>query len=320
MRDEPKLGRTIRIYLADGSPMGIRHAELVNMTIQAVVCPRSRVAALQKWPEAQRPGVYMLVGEDENGPLAYIGESENVLKRLPDHLGKREWWQQVVFVTSKDDNLTKAHVKYVESRFQSLAERASRIPLQKGKASEQPNLPKPDRDAMEEYILNARILLSALGFPYLDLPNHGSVTNQGPSAVDSTDSGLTGVTFTFSVKKTGVQAQGALTDEGFVVFQGSVGAKALSGTLPSGWTAFRQSLFASGAIVDSDTGVAFVRDVLFKSPSAAAAILAGGSRNGLESWKASDGRTMKQIEEAQANLRPEVLTVEASVAVDEEDL
>jgi hypothetical protein len=319
MNDEPKLGRTIRIYLADGSPTGIRHAELVNMTIQAVVCPRGRVPALQKWPEAQRPGVYMLVGEDENGPLAYIGESENVLQRLSTHLTQKDWWQQVVFVTSKDDNLTKAHVKYVESRFQSLAERASRIPLQKGKASEKANLPKPDRDAMEEYIFSALILLSALGFPYLDVPNHGSAINQSPSAVDNTDSGLIGVPLTFSVKKTGVQAQGALTDEGFVVFQGSVGAKALSGTLPSGWKGLRQSLITSGAIVESDTGVAFVRDVLFKSPSAAAAILVGGNRNGLESWKASDGRTMKQIEQAQVNVIPEVLFEETSVTVDEED-
>jgi hypothetical protein len=318
MKDEPKLGRTIRIYLADGSPTGIRHAELVNMTIQAVVCPRGRVPALQKWPEAQRPGVYMLVGEDENGPLAYIGESENVAKRLPNHVNK-EWWQLVVFVTSKDENLTKAHVKYVESRFQSLAERAGRIPLQKGKASEQANLPKPDRDAMEEYILSACILMGALGFPYLDLPNHGPVPNQSPQAHNNTDSSLIGAPMTFSVKKTGVRAQGALTDEGFVVFQGSMGAKILSGTLPSGWTTFRQSLLVSGAIVESDTGVAFVRDVLFKSPSAAAAILAGGSRNGLESWKASDGRTMKQIEQAQVNVIPEVLLEETSVTVDEED-
>lgn len=319
MMDEPVLGRTIRIYLADGSPTGIRHAELVNWSVQAVVCPRGRVPALAKWSEAQRPGAYLLVGENGDGPLAYIGESENVWKRLQDHIARKDFWRQVVFVTSKDDNLTKAHVKYIESRFQALAERAKRIPLDKGKTSEQPNLPKPDRDAMEEYIQSARILLSALGFPYLEMPTQGTTIKPSPSMATNGDGGLVGLKLTFTVKKTGVQAAGAVTDEGFVVFQGSVGSKVLLPTLPPGWTALRDQGITTGAIVVTDTGITFTKDMLFSSPSAAAAVLAGGNRNGRRDWRASDGRSLKDLEEAQAKDDQEPPKADTNEPYEDED-
>ena len=122
-------GRTIRIYLADGSPTGIKHAELVNWTGQAIVCPRGRVGELAKWPESQRPGVYILFGEDEQAtkPMAYVGEAENVLVRLQSHVKGKDFWDQVVLFTSKDENLTKAHVKYLESRMVELARDAARV-------------------------------------------------------------------------------------------------------------------------------------------------------------------------------------------------
>lgn len=318
MSNPSVLGRTIRIYLADGSPTGIRHAELVNWAIQAVVCPRARVRDLAHWPEAQRPGAYMLVGENSAGPLVYIGESENVWRRLQNHIALKDFWHQVVFVTSKDDNLTKAHVKYIESRFHALAERAQRIPLEKGKKSEQPNLPKPDRDAMEEYIQSARILLSALGFPYLEMPAQHTTIRPSPPPADSSDMGLAGVKLTFTVKKTGVIATGAMTDEGFVVFAGSAGSKVIRDTLPPSWKALRDQHIASGIIAVTATALTFTKDVLFSSPSAAASILAGSNRNGRQDWKASDGRSIRQIEEHQAEEDLEAAPPDLEIA-DEDD-
>ena len=106
-------GRTVRIYLADGSPTGIRHAEVVNWTGQAIVCPRARIGELAEWPQAQRPGIYLLLGEDPefSRPMAYIGEAENVLTRLKQHIVKKEFWDQVVFFTSKDDNLLTCYAR-----------------------------------------------------------------------------------------------------------------------------------------------------------------------------------------------------------------
>jgi hypothetical protein len=160
-------GRSIRIYLADGSAAGIRHAEVVNWTGQAIVCPRTRVAELKGWEEAQRPGVYLLVGDDPEGtrPLVYIGEAEHVLDRLKQHVAdeKKDFWDQVVLFTSKDANLTKAHVKYLESRIVELVREIDRARLSNGNTPPRPSLPRADQDAMEEFLGPARLLLAALG-------------------------------------------------------------------------------------------------------------------------------------------------------------
>src|SRR5574337_936044 len=111
-------GKSIRIYLKDGSVTGIKFGEVVNQTIQSISCPRFRIAELKGNDEVNRPGVYFLFGLDENSnePKAYIGEAENVYDRIQDHIAKKEFWNEAIFFVSKDSNLTKSHVKYLESR------------------------------------------------------------------------------------------------------------------------------------------------------------------------------------------------------------
>ena len=112
-----ELGRTIKIYLDNGSVTGIKHSEIVNWSGQAMASPRGMIKNLKDWTEAQRPGVYFLFGLNEDGnESVYIGESENVFERLVQHVGdpKKDFWDEVVFFTSKDENLTKAHVKFLE--------------------------------------------------------------------------------------------------------------------------------------------------------------------------------------------------------------
>ncbi|HOU53688.1 MAG TPA: GIY-YIG nuclease family protein [Myxococcota bacterium] len=294
-------GKTIRIYLADGSPTGIRHAELVNWTGQAIVCPRARIGELAAWEESKRPGVYVLFGEDETAtkPRAYIGEAENVLDRLQSHIKNKDFWDRVVLFTSKDANLTKAHVKYLEARFIQLAIEAARMVLENGNAPQLPALPRPDRDAMEDFLEPARILLSALGFPLLQpLVKKASIETSGKAGP------LASIRLFFKVPKLGVDAQGAATDEGFVVFAGSLGAARIQDYLNQGWKDRREELQADGSLVVERDNVRFTRDVLFSSASAAAAIVCGGSRNGREVWKTKTGKTLKVLEEELTGAEP----------------
>ncbi len=291
------LGKTVRIYLADGTATGIRHAEVVNWSGQAIVCPRGRVSDLADWEQSQRPGVYVLLGEDSVGskPAAYIGETENVLTRLKQHVDKKDFWNQVVFFTSKDDNLTKSHVKYLESRMVSLAQRAGRAALENGNVPQIPTLPRPDRDAMEEFLESVQILLPALGFPLLRRIAAKNPETGGPEGPTGP---LAEVMLSFTEKKKPTRAQGASTDEGFVVFAGSKGRKDASDSVSKGAQALRQRLIDEGRIAIRDDSIEFVDDVLFSSPSMAAAVVCGGSRNGREVWKTDDGRRLKDLEEA----------------------
>ena len=292
-------GRTIRIYLADGSAAGIRHAEVVNWTGQAIVCPRGRIGELKKWDESQRPGVYLLVGDDPDGtrPLVYVGEAENVQDRLRQHATdfKKEFFDQVVLFTSKDANLTKAHVKYLESRVVELAREIDRVTLANGNTPPRPSLPRADRDAMEEFLGPMRLLLAALGFVALQ-PLAKRVDQDGVAAGPTGP--LADVLLNFSVPKRGVDANGHSTDEGLVVLKGSLGDSKVRDSLSKGWRALREELIADGAITDTGAGIVFNRDVLFSSPSAAAGVVCGGVWNGRAVLKDAQGRTLGELEDA----------------------
>jgi len=287
-------GKSVRIYLADGTPMGIRHAELVNWTGQAIVCPRTRLSELSAWKETARPGVYILLGDgEEPGGHVYVGESESVRGRLKQHVAQKDFWRHVVLFTSKDDNLTKAHVCYLESRIYALAVEAGRVSLDNSQQPPAPSLPRADRDAMEEFLGPVRILLGALGFSFLEPVSRRPV----PPALAGGDDPAS-ITFRLVVPKHRVDASGAPSDEGFVLFSGSVGTSKTLSSCPRGVASLREKLLDSRVV--SVTGDSFTVqvDTLFTSPSSAASFVCGYSISGPGEWKAPDGRTLKDVEAA----------------------
>ena len=155
------IGKSIRVYLADATVTGIRYAELVNWTGHAIACPRSRLSELPKWSEAKKPGVYFLFESrySDSKPTAYIGESENVSERLTTHDRNKEFWNEAIIFTSKDENLTKTHIKYLESTLVTQSKQADRYLLENGNNPTESSLPRADRDAMEEFVENVRMVL-----------------------------------------------------------------------------------------------------------------------------------------------------------------
>ena len=293
------LGKSIRIYLADGSPSGIKHAELVNWTGQVLMCPRGRVSELKDWEESNRPGVYFLIGDAEDGlrPLVYIGEAENVLHRLMNHLRTKDFWSRVVFITSKDQNLTKSHVKYLEARLVELATSAARVALQNETAPTLPALPRADRDAMEEFLEPSNILLGTLG---LSILQPIATVSSTASPLNHTE-GPAGNILYFNPKREAINARGIQTDDGFVVLEGSRGEAETRHHLSKALLEHRQQLLLSEMIEKAGECIVFKRDVLFSSPSAAAATLAGGAYNGREAWKNEEGISLKELEERTAS-------------------
>ena len=59
----------------------------------------------------------------------------------------------------------------------------------------------------------------------------------------------------------------------------------------------RKQLIAEGVLTENDGFLVFTRDTEFSSPSAAAAVIHGGSANGLIAWKTRDGKSLKQLDE-----------------------
>lgn len=292
------IGKSIRVYLADATVTGIRYAELVNWTGHAIACPRNRLNELSKWPEVAKPGVYFLFESrfGDSKPLAYVGESENVCQRLTSHDKNKEFWNEVIIFTSKDENLTKAHIKYLESTLVCLSKQANRYQLENGNTPQESSLPRADRDAMEEFVFNVRMVLGVLGYPILEpiLQTNHSEESTAELSNKSEVNPLGELTFTVN----NLIAKGATTDEGFVLKKGSQLSKINTNSLPGKLANIKDRLLKDGTITDDGDTLIATEDILLSSSSYAAAIVAGTSRSGPQSWKALNGKTIKQIEDA----------------------
>lgn len=306
------IGKSIRVYLADATVTGIRYAELVNWTGQAIACPRSRLNELQSWPEASKPGVYFLFESrfGDSKPIAYIGESENVCKRLTTHDRNKEFWSEVVIFTSKDENLTKAHIKFLESSLADLSKIAERYQLENGNTPPESSLPRADRDAMEEFIENVRMVLGTLGYSILEpLLKSKYPTDQSSSSQIKFEDENRFSNLVFTVNN--LTAHGAATDEGFVLKKGSQLAKSNTESIPGKLVKTKERLLKEGALREEGGKLIATEDILLSSSSYAAAIVAGTSRSGPQSWKDANGNTMKQIEDSSFEAAMKSLEAEA---------
>ena len=285
-------GRKITIYLADATPSGIRHVEIVNWSGQAIYSPRSRFPELSKWDETKRPGVYFLFerqsSDTEN--RVYIGESENVIKRLNEQDRQKDFWNELVIFTSKDANLTKSHIKYLESRLTNLATQAERYKIENGNKPPESSLPRADRDTMEEFIDNMRIVLGVLGHKVLEPLR---VTPREDEQVYKNT--IVGIPLTLSCKN--IKAHGQVTDDGFLLLAGSEVSSTFSKHLSPNWQGIRDKWFEEGTLKPSGNNYRLEKDTLLSSSSCAASIVSGTQKSGPQNWQDETGKTLKTIEE-----------------------
>src|SRR5947207_1180967 len=133
-----QLGKTIRLYLTDGSPTGPIVAEIINWTGRVTVVPRPQLAELAKREDLRRTGIYVLVGPDATSgrDRVYIGEADEVFERLKQHDKDetKDFWTRAAAITSKDQNITKSHGRYLESRLIELATDAGQAEISNGTA------------------------------------------------------------------------------------------------------------------------------------------------------------------------------------------
>jgi hypothetical protein len=113
----------IRILFPDGDPDGLRTIEKSNWNGTGIIIPRTLLRESKQSPEFARTGVYVLVGPPEESglPRIYVGEGDPIKPRLEQHAAKKDFWTSCIAFTSKDGNLNKAHVQFIESRLIELA-------------------------------------------------------------------------------------------------------------------------------------------------------------------------------------------------------
>lgn len=284
---------SLRIFVADGDPDGLRVVERSNWIGKALMFPRTVLPRVKLRDELGQTGVYLLLGprDDGEGDKLYIGEGDPIRPRLESHYAQKDFWNRAACFMAAPGQLNKAHVQFLEANLVRLAKEAKRLPLDNGNSPAEPTLSEADRADMLVFLENMLGMLPALGV-------HAFERAQNAAAVAAT---------TLHCKGKGAAATGYESSQGFVV---KAGSQAVAETVPSmklhvrGMYELRQELIANGVLASAGDSVVhgyrFMQDYVFSSPSTAAAVVLGRSANGRVEWKDAQGRTLKALQEMEA--------------------
>ena len=269
------MGKTVTTYLIDGDPKGTQYAFISNKICQMFVVPRSNLAYLNTQDKLQKPAFYILLGEDEmTKPQAYIGETENFRERVKDHDSKKSFWQKALIFVSKDADMTKADVQYLEYKAISEAKNANTFVLNDNKQTPKaPNLPEYQKDSMDEFFEDVKFLAAFVGCNIFEV-------------VQEEKEHL------FYATGRGCNAKGFYSSNGFTVLKGSVIAQNTTSSFKG--IEHREKILQEYSAIE-DGKIIMTSDKTFTSPSTAACFCLGRSANGWIEWKDKEGNTLDSV-------------------------
>lgn len=273
-------GKTIQVFLTDGSPRGIKLAEITSNIELAVFIPRNKINDAATRQEVSEPGVYFLFGESDESskPLVYIGQSRNCLDRIKNHDQKKDFWNHAVLIVSKTKNFTQAHIEYLEELAISKAFEAGRYKVENSVSPRKFKIPETLEADLLDNFDTIKILLSTLGFPLFE-------------TIAKSDKPSTRL----YCKGRNAFAGGEYGDDGLVVFKGSTANKELAAGCNTTIRILREKLLDSKLLIEKGDVYEFTEDYLFNSPSSAAAQVLARSSNGWSEWKDKNGRTLDEL-------------------------
>lgn len=279
-------GKSIELFLVNGTADSLITAELSNWNGKALKIPRIEVASCSR-DDITQAGVYFLFcKEDDGSDSVYIGEAENVKERLVQHLRdyqsekEKYYWNTAVIFIGRD--LNKALIRYLENRFVEIARSCKRYTVLTKNTYRNTVMKESQIAVMEEFVDNVKTLINALGYKVLE------PVLQVDSAAATADDEL------LYIATGGATATGRVTSEGFVVLKGATVKEKVSVKSPSaGMVKLREKYLKEGKVENLVT----TEDLLFSSSSAAADFVLGYSVSGPRTWKTKDGRSLKEIED-----------------------
>ena len=278
-------GFSVRIFVPSGEPEGLRVIEKSNWTGQGLVFPRSLFPEVRAREELGRTGVYVLWEAGTSGqlPRVYVGEGDLLRPRLDSHVKSKDFWTHGVIFTSKDQNLNKAHVQYLEARLLRLADETKRCELDNGNVPTVPSLSDADTADAESYLADMLLCLPLMGVSFFEKPKSPTRSTRD-----------------FFLNAKGIRARAFEEVAGFVVRADSQAVKKEVVSIHGYLSELRRVLLNQGILKDAGANYRLVQDYTFPSPSTASGVLLGRSSNGRKEWKDTNGRSLKEIQDAQA--------------------
>jgi hypothetical protein len=156
---------TIRIFVPNGDPQGVRIIDRMNWTGQGVVFPREKWMDTRSREAFGNPGVYVLVGltSDDDLPTIYVGEGDGIRERIDSHYRNKEFWSWGIAFVSTNRGLNKAHVQWLEFALVAHATQAQRSHLDNGNAPQEPALTESEKADTRGFLKEVLQILPLVG-------------------------------------------------------------------------------------------------------------------------------------------------------------
>lgn len=296
-------GKSINLFLMDGTAVGRIKCTLANWTGVAYKIPRTELDKCKERDDLKQSGVYFLFGtSDQTGEnVVYIGQAgirkngEGILYRLIEHKRNpdKDYWTEAIVFTTSNNSFGPTEISYLENRFVGMATEAGRYLVKNSNDPTMGNITEEKESELEEFIDYAKIVMGTLGHKLFEALAEKSSTPKVKEIID--DDELT-LFMKRNSRKSGklIEASCKQTREGFVILKGSLIETIDSESIPPGIKERRLK-----AKID-EHGI-LQENVLVNSPSYAAAFVIGGHANGLVEWKTEDGTTLKEIENKESS-------------------
>ncbi len=286
-------GKSINLFLMDGTAVGRIKCTLANWTGVAYKIPRTELDKCKEREDLKQSGVYFLFGtSDETGEnIVYIGQAgarkngEGLLYRLQEHKrdDSKDYWTEAVVFTTSNNSFGPTEISYLENRFFNLAKNARRYSVKNNSDPTSGNVTEEKESELEEFLEYAEIVMGTFGHRVFESLEE-KPTNKEIKEVEIDDEPL------LFLKTSKAEAKGRRTNEGFVVYKGALVSINPTKSCPETINNLRERYsdrIKSGMLQE---------DILFTSPSAAAGFVTYASANGMIMWLDKKGRTLKEIE------------------------
>ena len=262
--------------------------------------PRTELELCKDLEILKQSGVYFLFGtsDDTGENVVYIGQAgarkngEGLLYRLQEHRRNpdKEYWTEAVVFTTSNNSFGPTEISCLENRFCKMAIDANRYLVKNGNDPTPGNLTEEKESELEEFIDYAKIIMGTFGHKVFESLTQGKMDSSNFGIEATADVGLL-LHLKRKSRKSGlvIEAVCRQTNEGFVVLKGSRIETIDSGSIPPG-------ILTSRKKAKIDENGFLLEDILFRSPSYAAAFVIGGHTNGLTDWRTVDGKTLKEME------------------------
>lgn len=297
------MGKTINTYLINENQYGPKIIEIKNWVGKAIYSPVNNLANLLKTREEfYKPGVYFLKSQSDKDTYSekiYVGEGECVKDRLASHLldENKDFDECIVFI-SKDDMLTKAHIRYIEAKSIKEIKKLNNSELENKNEQNFPTLSESDISDVNYFLEEMKIIMPLVSFNCFK-PNTTNISN-AKHEKEEIKKRILG--HTFYIDRNKIKATAIENEEGFIVLKGSSCKKQSNKSMKKDRQVLKQKLIESGILIEQEGVYFFKEDTIFKSSSQASSIILGYQTSGPQSWKTKDNKTYKEFIEYHLNM------------------